>query len=292
MKKWLGTSHVDILTFFETLHAWMQTCQTEYRKSRSDAAEKTPVIMQTDMWDRVTRRIHYYPLKETMEQLRVATKELEDELTTNKPRSQCTDVYTTVHGRPCKHCLMKLIEANPTGALQMEDFDHHWWIRRDPNSMPENERQRIRDFVVIQRNRSSNVLQGRRGGGIRGTRREPIRAERQDRNHRASPPPQLSSMVTQIQNQQNASFHEPAESQPFQPSSQQISPPLLFQQSSNYLFLASNSQPYSSPYSQPYTSPYSQPYSSSYPQPSSSQDNYIRANIPARSWGYAGHYQP
>lgn len=107
-------------------------------------------------------------------------------------RTVCSGSFRRVHGRPCVHELISMIEPNGNRVLKPEDFAQHWWIRRFDATVAQ---QRVYEPAVIETRRRSIVDSHQRNHGANGTARDPTWSERVDRNHPAPPPRALDEAV-------------------------------------------------------------------------------------------------
>lgn len=195
LKKWLKMARSDMITFFDTVDPWMKINNWQYHTRKGYEEATVPQAYRTkDMYTRVRQKIHVDALNKADEQFKLAVQELKKENGGSFSRSSCTNVFTNTLGIPCKHYFMELLDNKPApGSLKKYDFDPHYFIIRKPGALPKDEPRRVREFETYRRNKQSNATRRRRGGGTTGTAREPILVERTDENHRATPPPLVST---------------------------------------------------------------------------------------------------
>ncbi|GMF18483.1 unnamed protein product [Phytophthora fragariaefolia] len=110
----------------------------------------------------------------------------------NLQHSRCSGPFSALHGRPCLHDLISIIESNGGRYLEPEDFDKFWWIYRDQGHFNP---LRIQDPATITQTRHSGSKRRRQqqNYGAGGTDREPTLSERIDSNHPATPPNSAAS---------------------------------------------------------------------------------------------------
>ncbi|KAG3077161.1 hypothetical protein PI125_g21340 [Phytophthora idaei] len=103
------------------------------------------------------------------------------------PRDVCSGVFCVVHGRPCLHDQIKIIESSSRLRLMSQDFSKHWWINR---FICGNQIRRVLDPAPMGavRRRSSRRGSHRANAGVNGARREPTYTERMDLSHLSTPP--------------------------------------------------------------------------------------------------------
>src|SRR6202041_2936969 len=101
-------------------------------------------------------------------------------------------IFRTVHGYPCKHDLVDLIEKEE--VLKPEMFHKHWWL--DPGVTVEDSRRvRILEPNAIRQKRMEARKLRRKG---KSTQRVPSHFERVDKNHPASRSPS-ENLPTQLE---------------------------------------------------------------------------------------------
>jgi len=183
VKSKLKTSRGDLYTVFKKLLPWWTAAAGETRFVMAQNATIAPHILQKNRYTRVVRIITRFALKETEALWRDAEKIVSG----NILRSACSGVFRAVHGRPCLHELISIIESNGQRHLAPEDFDKHWWIYRDQEGIAPT---RIQDPATLIQNRNNGSARRRRlrNHGASGTGREPTLPERIDANDAATPP--------------------------------------------------------------------------------------------------------
>ncbi|EGZ12727.1 hypothetical protein PHYSODRAFT_404335, partial [Phytophthora sojae] len=83
-----------------------------------------PVLFRNHNYSAVVKIISVHALKETNKKWREAHKIVVRGIT----RSDCNGVYRRIHGRPCLHDLIAIIESAGALKLMPEHFDKHWWL--------------------------------------------------------------------------------------------------------------------------------------------------------------------
>ncbi|KAG3178788.1 hypothetical protein PC128_g16242 [Phytophthora cactorum] len=141
-----------------------------------------PHLLQKNRYNRVVRIITTTALKETEELWIYAEKIINGRI----ERSPCSGKFCVVHGRPCVHEIIAIIESNGRLFLTPRHFDKHWWIYRDQDTAPH----RIQDPATIQQGKSQKSKRRMRldNQGTTGTGRDPTLSERIDQNQSATPP--------------------------------------------------------------------------------------------------------
>ncbi|OWY94005.1 hypothetical protein PHMEG_00036394, partial [Phytophthora megakarya] len=86
-------------------------------------------------------------------------------------RSMCDGRFRRIHGRPCLHELMAIIDSEGSQKLEPSHFDLHWW----PPSAKHTAQARILEPVPRRRRQKSltNSVPHRAGYGVSSTRRDP-----------------------------------------------------------------------------------------------------------------------
>jgi len=184
-KRWLQSSRGDLLTAFTKFQPWWITCESALRYETQKNATIVPQLLQASRYAAVVRLISVYALKET-DGLWKAAKQI---IAKRTERSVCTGSFRRVHGRPCLHELVVLIETNGQRFLRPEDFDRHWWIDRTANVT----RPRLFEpsTIVSKRKATHCRMTNKKKKGERSTRRDPTWSERVDLNDPATLPPSI-----------------------------------------------------------------------------------------------------
>ncbi|KAE9193634.1 hypothetical protein PF002_g23845 [Phytophthora fragariae] len=210
IKAKLKTSRGDLYTVFKKLQSWWTISANETKLLMEQNATIAPHLLQKPRYNRVIRIITRFALKET----EALWKDAEKIVNGNIERSTCSGVFRDVHGRPCLHELISIIESNGQRHLVPEDFDKHWWIYRDQEGISPS---RIQDPATLTQNRNNGSKRRRRlrNYGDGGTGREPTLSERMDANNpstspRSAGPPYADPQVFGTQDgDEILSFQEP-----------------------------------------------------------------------------------
>jgi hypothetical protein len=250
IKSRLLSSKGDLYSVFQKLLPWWTEAAHSTLHSRSYNELKTPFLIRGNEYAGVVRIITNYALTETAMLWKTARRNVLERL----PRTACTGTFRSVHGRPCVHELMDIIETDGKDSLRKESFDKHWWIRLDPQQQKET---RILDPVP--RTSSSKAKRTKRSHhrnmGVSGTARDPIFAERIDANHPATPPRVV--MLTSVPDQSGATIRT------------ETGVPVPAPQTTHRL-------------------PRSNSSFEGVPHVANSPPEFQESDIPARRWGYAG----
>lgn len=98
------------------------------------------------------------------------------------------------------------LQNNNNSLKKHKHFDPHYFILQKPGALPSDEPMHVEEFETQRRNRQSNVNWNWQGSAAHGTRRDPIFVEKKDKNHRATPPPPVSTTVARAQQLRPALF--------------------------------------------------------------------------------------
>ncbi|KAG3195447.1 hypothetical protein PC128_g8479 [Phytophthora cactorum] len=179
----LKTSRGDLNTVFKKLQSWWTISANETKFLMEQNAKIAPQLLQKNRYTRVVRIITRFALKET----EALWKDAEKIVNGNIERSMCSGAFRAIHGRPCLHELISIIESNGQRHLVPEDFDKNSWIYRDQEGIAP---PRIQEPATLTQNRNNGSKRRRRlrNYGAGGTGREPTLNERIDANHPATPP--------------------------------------------------------------------------------------------------------
>ncbi|OWY95338.1 hypothetical protein PHMEG_00034684 [Phytophthora megakarya] len=213
-KRWLQTSRGSLLTVFQRLLPWW----TSSARSLSLLCERNATIaphrLQSNRYSAVVRVITIWALNATDK----LWKNAETVIYQRQTRTNCSGTYRRMHGLPCIHELMRIIESNGDIKLKPSDFDAHWWVRRDFHYDPS---ARVEEPAIIRSSRKKKTPKNHRANqGASSTSRDPMLFERTDQNHPSTPPrrlnssqyadafqgtlPSIADLVTGYENQANA----------------------------------------------------------------------------------------
>jgi hypothetical protein len=130
IKGWLTSSKFDLYSLGVKLTAfWEERYRDLKLNTEQDSRLNIPTRLMGEMFTQTVSVIHRYPLMKTYEKLQLARGEIAAiKKDKNFQPSQCTHVYRTTHGMPCKHDLIQFIREET--VLLPQHFDLHWWIQR------------------------------------------------------------------------------------------------------------------------------------------------------------------
>ncbi|ETP46814.1 hypothetical protein F442_07011 [Phytophthora nicotianae P10297] len=182
IKAKLKSSQGNLYTVFKKLLSWWTIAASETSLLLTQHATIASHLLQKSRYNRVVRIITRNTLRETERLWTDAEKIVNGRI----ERSACSGEFRAVHGRPCLHELIAIIESNGRKYITPNDFDKHWWIYRNDGTAP----QRIQDPATLQQGRFKKSTRRMRlsNQGSTGTGRDPTYSERVDQNHSATPP--------------------------------------------------------------------------------------------------------
>jgi hypothetical protein len=202
MKKWLRNSRSDVFTLIQRLIPWWEAMSFEVNQHVLEEEQQGLLSYDSYFYARLQRRIWRHTFKLLAQQVQLANQEVEEiarykRIGKQAELSTCSGRFYRSYGVPCRHTIRDIKLQD--GQLQLKDFDQHWHI------FVENEYQEPPDEIrePVQRIRASQSRRKARqtGTGQFGNRRDPLRSERVDQNHPATPLPNTSSQ-TNYQHQQ------------------------------------------------------------------------------------------
>eukprot|EP00644_Phytophthora_capsici_P006915 jgi/Phyca11/103421/e_gw1.8.315.1 len=182
IKAKLKSSQGDFYTVFKKLCSWWTIAASETSLLMAQHATIAPQLLQKSRYNRVVRIITRNALRDTDSLWLDAEKIVHGRI----EHSPCSGEFRVVHGRPCLHELIAIIESNGSKYLTPDHFDKHWWIYRDNWTAPA----RIQDPATLQQSKAKKSARRTRLAyqGSTGTGRDPAYSERIDQNHPATPP--------------------------------------------------------------------------------------------------------
>ncbi|ETM98422.1 hypothetical protein PPTG_19539 [Phytophthora nicotianae INRA-310] len=170
MKSWLDNSQGDILkVFMRLLPWWSHAASRTSLKAANDESNIPPLFRKNDNYSAIAKIITIHAFRKT-DELWAKARAI---VVHNLDRSVCDGTFRRVHGRPCIHDLMAIIESDdPNVKLRPEQFDRHWWLPSARNCDTE----RVLEPATRRRGRRFNAQQRshQTGYGAYSTRREPL----------------------------------------------------------------------------------------------------------------------
>ncbi|KAG2998814.1 hypothetical protein PC121_g20398 [Phytophthora cactorum] len=179
MKRWLDNSKGDLLNVFEWLLPWwMENASRISLQAAKEATFIPALFREKPQYEDVVRIISVYALEQTeilwAQALKIVVNGLD--------RSTCSGTYRRIHGRPCLHDLMSLIDSDGQLKLEARHFDKHWWLPPPPSGetsglLPTTLPTRLLEQQTLRRGQcrrrpSSQSLSHQAGSGINSSRRE------------------------------------------------------------------------------------------------------------------------
>lgn len=189
-KAYIQTSRGDLLVVFWRLIPWWERCESDLKYDTAKDKAITPRYLQYPRYHAVVRIITCHALRETHELGKTAA----EIIIKRKARTLCTGSFRRVHGRPCVHELVRLIESSGESTLRPQDFDYHWCIKSvldEEISVTRVLNPRI--IRTTQHRHRQPIRDRRRNHGLTRTGREPTWPERVDFNNRHASPASNSS---------------------------------------------------------------------------------------------------
>jgi hypothetical protein len=185
-KIWLLGCHGDLYKVYLCLLPWWNAAATSTSLLAQRNMVRVPYLIQGNRFAAVTRVISVWALTQTHTLWEIARTTVFKRL----DRYQCFGVFRRVHGRPCLHELIAMVESNGQRTLVPQDFDLHWWINRhEAGALPTRIQEPSFDEEPAGARRRRASLASRRSRALPySTRRDPVLLERVDRNHPADPP--------------------------------------------------------------------------------------------------------
>ncbi|OWZ14122.1 hypothetical protein PHMEG_00012441 [Phytophthora megakarya] len=122
LKRWLRSSHGDMLTAFTRMQHWWNLENRKYYDRLYNAQIKSLASLRNPIFHGVTTIIHNYALKKCLDQL---------DFINIRP---CTGRFTQTTGIPCSHKLRNYQRSNT--LLVPSDFHAHWWVDRQSATVP------------------------------------------------------------------------------------------------------------------------------------------------------------
>ncbi|ETK96681.1 hypothetical protein F441_03428 [Phytophthora nicotianae CJ01A1] len=170
MKSWLDNSQGDILkVFMRLLPWWSHAASRTSLKAANDESNIPTLFRKNDNYSAIAKIITIHAFRKT-DELWAKARAI---VVHNLDRSVCDGTFRRVHGRPCIHDLMAIIESDdPNVKLRPEQFDRHWWLPSARNCDTE----RVLEPATRRRGRRFNAQQRshQTGYGAYSTRREPL----------------------------------------------------------------------------------------------------------------------
>lgn len=186
-KRWLESSRGDLLTAFEKLLPWWETCIKNTSVAVERDVGKVSHVHQDERYSAVVMYISRFALDQTAALWKSALQSVRKQ----NPVECCTGVFRRSNGRPCVHDLIEIIKSERQLKLKVQQFHKHWLTRRGHLERPES---RILEPAPFRQNKSSKRRKTRKKNqGATGTAREPTYSERVDLNHPAPYPPPMSA---------------------------------------------------------------------------------------------------
>jgi hypothetical protein len=182
MKRWLPNSRADLLGAFQALLPWWITRSRKLSLCVEYNATMAPYKLQAPFFAAVVRVITVWALYET----HALVEKAQEVLAGGARRTSCKGSFRRVHGRPCVHELLQILESRGRLRLRPAQYDSHWWVQpRDAHSHlstrvlePNCDRQRATTRTPL--SHGSNM-------GMHRTRRDFLWSERVDQNHPSRP---------------------------------------------------------------------------------------------------------
>jgi hypothetical protein len=125
MKGWLDNSQGDLLCAFQALVPWwMKQASNNSLLAANDSCNIPTLFRGDKRYSNVVKIISVWAIRQTHELWKKAHTIVVHEL----ERSTCDGTFRRIHGRPCLHDLIAIIESNDEIRLTPQQFDVHWWL--------------------------------------------------------------------------------------------------------------------------------------------------------------------
>ncbi|TYZ64871.1 hypothetical protein PybrP1_010592 [[Pythium] brassicae (nom. inval.)] len=176
LKRWLISSHGDLLTLHKTTQHWWRQSIKAYDIAVSNAWVRSVASLRSPLYSKVVKLIHNFALLEF------------ERLLEHDAQRPCTSVYMRSRGMPCSHMLAARKRAGR--ALLPEDFHAHWYTDRsnapirappvvfDPSTIAERRGARALQRRTRTQEQGQARSSHRQGEGMWSTRRTPSSFER------------------------------------------------------------------------------------------------------------------